>query len=314
MRNILKQKAIFLFAMAATATGAVALSDIPVVGSEEWRDMFAVDPADSYIPTKPEVDLADATTLSVTYKGKLAGFDIGRIWVDSQLTDEAYRITYKMEQKGIARWFSNAENTSEAYGLLGEDKNTSLYYFSYDYEGDDDYQYLEVTRQAPDSRFRVYAEPSYDYHHPVSFDQARDTLDPVSALVELGFLKTEPGKSPCDRTVQVFDGKRRFDLRMEDDGIVTLSNNGKGRYNGPAYRCRAHQDKIAGYRPKDYDQEIKGEAFVYLAQVPATVARDSLTYIPVFLEARGGIARATLEAKNPIITAPDGTSVNMGEM
>lgn len=313
MRNLFRSGLAAVFSLTALAASlpAAALSDRPVPGSADWKDIYAVDLANNFSVEKPKVDLTGAKKLSVTYKGKFAGLNIGRIWIDSWLTDDAYRLKYKMEQEGIARWFSKASANSDSWGLLGADKQTALYYYNYDFEAEDDYQHVEMTRSGPDARFRLFSDPQYEFWHPVPFQLAKDTVDPMSALVQLGFLQVAPGENPCNRTVEVFDGRRRFNMRMIADGEVTLKLRGTGRYQGPAWRCKVYQDKIAGYREKDLVEKEQKDAWVFLAPVPETAAGLSLSYFPVLLEGKMGGLRASLEAKYPTVTLADGTEVKL---
>ncbi|MGV6802308.1 MAG: hypothetical protein ACWA5L_10335 [bacterium] len=300
-----------VFAMNSLSVAA-AMTDKAVPGTEDWKKIYAVDPASSYIATKPSVNLDQAMHVSVGYKGKLAGLDIGRIWIDTWLTDNAYRIKYKMEQQGIARWFSNASAQSDSWGLLGPEGQTALYYYNYDYEGDDDYQYVEMTRESPNSRFRLFSEPEYQLWHPVDFDQAKDTVDPMSALIQLGFINVPTGQSPCNRLAKVFDGRRRFNMYLSDAGQVQLNLRGKGRYSGPAWRCAIKQEKLAGYREKDLVEKSKVTAYVFLAQIPTSIASQSLSYMPVYLEGKSKGIKASLTAKYPKVILADGTEIHIG--
>lgn len=298
----------FLFATG----GMVGTSDIPTFGSESWRAQFAVDVAEAKLDPVPVPRPDTATKYTVTYKGEIAGIKVGRIFLDALISDDGYEVGYRMEQKGVARWFSDAEAKTTARGTVKDGEIASHYYFNHDYERDDDQQFVELYRPDGERRLRLWAQPAYTFHQAVPEEVALGAVDPMGALIALGFLpNVDPEKSPCDRVVKVFDGRRRFDLVMKDNGTEWIRKGGKGRYQGDSYKCKLEQVKVAGYREKDRG-DIEGDLWVYLADVPEAFRTETFAYVPVMIRARQGIFTARLEGKYPIITAPDGRTVNLG--
>ena len=279
-----------------------------------WAERFAVDVAQA-----PLHDLDDDATplpapegaarYTVTYKGTIASFDVGRVILDVAVSDEAYSLRYAMEQRGIAKVFSDGEARAHAAGTFDTTSTMrpidGTYYYNHDYEAEDDQQRVELYRPKGADRLRLWAEPEYWFHEPVPEAVAAGATDPLGALVALGFPEVAPGKSPCERTARVYDGRRRFDLRFEPDGTKDL-NAQEGEFGGETHACRMTLTKVAGYRPKDR-AEMEGSAWVYLAPVPEAVRTKTFAYVPIEVRAKQGIFRAKLEAKYPVITGPDGT-------
>ena len=305
-----------LFASAAFASCALAplmaqAADYPAWGSDGWKALFAVDIADQQLDKMPVPEPVDATRYKVTYKGEIAGFDVGRIFVDVNASPNAYEVGYKMEQKGIARWFSDAEATTKARGTFQDGKIAAHYYLNHDYERDDDQQYVEIFRRANEARMHLWTKPQYKFYQPVSEAMAKGAVDPMAAFVALAFTPMPAGESPCTRTVKVFDGRRRFDLQMTDEGTEKIRKGGKGRFSGVAHKCRLEQAKVAGYREKDAG-DIEGDLWVYLTPVPEEFRTEIMAYVPVMVVAKRGIFTARVEGKNPTLTAPDGRTINLG--
>jgi hypothetical protein len=117
------------------------------------------------------------------------------------------------------------------------------------------YQNLDVWRDKPkttklafDRRGDIKAEfnpPSNDQgREPVTDDQKKGALDPVTALLQmLGHVAVD---NSCALSVPVFDGKRRFDLLGEDKGYEVVDEKDYGAYSGPARLCAVDFDMIAG--------------------------------------------------------------------
>lgn len=288
-------------------------NEYPEVGSAAWRHMFAVDPTERALPYAPlpEPD-GDATRFDVVYHGELAGFDIGRIYLGVKTTPRVYDVDYTMEQRGIARWFSDGEAKSRARGKVEDGEIVEHYYFNHDFEAVDDQQYTELYRSEDSRRIRLWSNPTYNFWQPVDEETALGAIDPMAALINLGFLDEGTDGNPCDRTVKVFDGRRRFDLVMTPDGTETFRRRGRNRFEGKTWQCRLRQEKVGGYREKDMG-DIDGHLWVYLAEVPAPFRTQTMAYVPVMVKARQGIFVAWLEGVNPTITAPNGRSVNLAQ-
>lgn len=282
-----------------------------------WERLFAVDPADEPLAPldsekTPFPAPTDAPRYTVTFKGEVAGFDVGRIFLDTTISRAAYDLDYRMEQNGIARFFSDAEATAKAAGVFDGRRIAGSYYHNFDYEAEDDQQRTEIFRAPGESRLRLWSEPVYWFEVPVPEKTALGATDPLGALVSLGFGEAAPGRHPCDRKAKVFDGRRRFDLTLSADGVERLEPRGSGRFEGEAYRCRVTLTKVAGYRPKDR-AEFEGDLSVYLAPVPEEARSPTFAYVPVRVIARKGLIGASLEGKHPTIIMPDGERVRLFE-
>ena len=301
-------------AVAASAAAQTAEERRYFPGEDGWADGFAVDVADGPIQSletdgTPLPAPEDAARYTVTFKGTIATFDVGRVHVDAAVSDEAYELRYGMEQRGIAKVFSDGEAEAHAAGTFAAGGAPGAidgsYYYNHDYEAEDDQQRVELFRPRGASRLRLWADPEYWFHEPVPEALALGATDPLGALIVLGFPEAAPGKSPCERTAKVYDGRRRFDLRFAPDGTKRLKAQ-TGEFGGETYACRMTLTKVAGYRPKDR-AEMEGSAWVYLAPVPEAVRTRTFAYVPIEVRAKQGIFAAKLEAKYPVITGPDGT-------
>jgi len=301
------------FFVAAAISGTVLAQDaglFPDFGTPAWKALFAVDPMDEPLGEAP-FDAGAGTRFKTTLKGELAGFDVGRIFLDVTVGEAGYQVGYKMEQRGIARWFSDGEATANASGLFGRGSRIhTSYYYNHDYDGDDDQQRTELYRENDERRLRLWALPGTRFKQPVSEDQAAGALDPLGGLVALAFTPVASGEEPCSRTVRVLDGRRLFDLVMKPAGREYVKKNGKDRFRGDAIKCRLFQEKVAGYKEKNRG-DLEGDLWVYLAPVPKDLRTEHLAYVPVKIVGKQGIIGASLQAKRPKLIAEDGTEYKL---
>lgn len=91
--------------------------------------------------------------------------------------------------------------------------------------------------------------PAYPDRVPLSREDRRNVLDPLTAMV----LPLAPGMEAsnpevCNRTLPLFEGTERFNIRMSFLRSETVKT-AKG-YEGPVVVCRATYKAIAGHRKR----------------------------------------------------------------
>ena len=291
----------------ATDSGA----PFPDTDSEAWKALFAVDVAEVPLGQAP-FDIGNGVRFETALIGHVAGFNVGYINLGVTVTDRGYRVDYKMVQQGVARWFSDGQAEAVAAGLFDDQANiTTSYYLNHDYDGDDEQQRTELYHEAGSRRYHLWALPEYTFRQAVSEEEALGAVDPLAAIVALTFTPTGEGQHPCDRSVPVLDGKRRFDLVMVPDGTEKIRQRGPGRFEGQAIKCKLEQRKVAGYKENNRG-DIEGDIWVYFVEVPEKFRTPVLRYAPVRISGRQGILGASLHAKRPRFIEADGSVTPIG--
>jgi hypothetical protein len=98
-----------------------------------------------------------------------------------------------------------------------------------------------------DGSLEVRHEPPRD-DEPLAEPLLRDTLDPVTALYAMIGSFDEVRR--CAGRLPVFDGRRRYDLKLKQLGAAQLEPSDYGIYSGPAMHCRVTLRPIAGFKKK----------------------------------------------------------------
>lgn len=80
-------------------------------------------------------------------------------------------------------------------------------------------------------------------------EHRRNTFDLSSAILALvkGFEKG----GNCNGTLPVFDGRKRYDLVVEDLGADTLDRSRYSMFHGPAHACKVSWDRITRFNNDD---------------------------------------------------------------
>jgi len=103
---------------------------------------------------------------------------------------------------------------------------------------------------APDGGLRLsVSPPERDKREPVPAAVAAAALDPLTALLH---STTVPLDTPaCSLTVPIFDGRRRFDVRLERVGTEKLEHLVSPLLDRDAVKCRVHVRRVAGFTKKE---------------------------------------------------------------
>jgi hypothetical protein len=136
---------------------------------------------------------------------------------------------------------------------------------------------------------------------PPSTEEAREivpealrqgTVDPLTATL----AALDGG---CRGTVPVFDGRRRYDLRLEDRGAATVET-GRGMYDGPAQRCHAVVAPLGGFWRDDPREAATPTTLDLFMATPD----PTLSPVPVYIELAG--QRGTLRIQLVALEAQPG--------
>jgi hypothetical protein len=83
-----------------------------------------------------------------------------------------------------------------------------------------------------------------------TLQQTVHTLDPLTALLAIGRKVAQEGR--CDGRFAVYDGRRRYDIVLSDDGVERSLTSSSYADKGEVRRCAAAAVKIAGF---SWDQD-----------------------------------------------------------
>lgn len=104
---------------------------------------------------------------------------------------------------------------------------------------------------------------------PIPPEELAGTVDPAFPVWDV-MRKVEAGEG-CAGTWRVYDGVRRFDLTLEDQGIEVLEADRDWTWGGEALRCRLYFRRVGGF-PVDPERPVRDESeferLLYVARTP----------------------------------------------
>ena len=190
---------------------------------------------------------ADTTTLTASYVITIAGLTIGRADVKSRFTAKGYAAAISGSTYGVSRFVSDARAVMAGAGRIS---GTTVTPASYNLETSESGFETQVNMSMRGGAItRLEAEPGLmpaADRVPITDKHHRNIVDPVGAFVVALEPGAEPdGKKVCNRTVKVFDGWQRFDIRLTYKETKAVS----AGYTGDVIVCAARYVPIAGHRP-----------------------------------------------------------------
>jgi len=190
---------------------------------------------------------ASETALAAQYTIAISGITIGRVDVETRFTDTAYAAAISGSTWGISRFVSDAQAQMAGAGRISGGR---IVPGSYN---------LDTSESGFDTRVRMALRSSGVANVdawpalmeaadrvPLTPKHKNGVLDPIGAfMVALDHDGPASGPEVCNRTVKVFDGWQRFDIRLTYTGTKAMT----GGYSGDVFVCAARYVPIAGHRP-----------------------------------------------------------------
>ena len=240
-------------------------------------------------------DLADvappsAMQVNVNYSGSVLIFRVANITLSGQITDAGYGANARFTTAGLAALFSDADIEASISGYA----DGPLRPWRYEHLNHSSGSGRVVGIDFPDGMAMPDVNPPFGSmgEPPASDEQRLGAVDPISALLRLGLQQSSDPGELCSGRIPVFDGKARYDLRLNVAGANDIRTRA---WRGEAVRCHAFYEPIAGYDPEDMPSESDIAEPVTLWLAPFN---DGEIYLPVRIRTNSGFGAITIEARS----------------
>ena len=191
--------------------------------------------------------------LRAQYVVSLAGITIGRGGWVVEIGEDRFTAKGSGGSAGLARLISSGHGTASAEGgMVGGAAEGQPVAASYDYESTTGKKFDEVhLRIAAGMVTELKLDPPQPLHRrrvPLRPEDRIGVFDPISAtLMRVAGSGETMAPEACQRTLSVFDGRLRYDLRFSFKRMERVSTS-KG-YQGKAVVCAVRFAPIAGHVP-----------------------------------------------------------------
>jgi uncharacterized protein DUF3108 len=183
--------------------------------------------------------------LEAGYTIAVARIPVGSVTTTAEIGEAEYRIATTGKAGGALRVVSSGEGTMSATGTIRDGRLVPARYSSHTTADDDT---LDVTMTFEDGNVKelqASAPPPDGDRVELTDEHRRQVLDPLSALL-IPVGEAGVSDAACARTLPIFDGRRRYDLKLAFKRIEPVKAD--TGYAGPAVVCAVTFQPIAGHR------------------------------------------------------------------
>lgn len=229
-----------------------------------------------------------AKAVQADYTIYIGGLIVAEGSMDATLSNETYVLQSEFGSAGLPKKFWDAKWTMTSEGRVkGDELRPSRFAFqSIENEEKKERLLTYDQRGMPKLTFDPPLQPEEEKETPRPFER-KGTLDPVSSLL----LPVAAAGNPCDRTLPVFDGKRRYDLDLTFDRNDKITTRNEG-YSGEAVVCKVRMTPRSGMDKAKLARGMRerGPTWIWLAPL-----KDGRFYLPVRVQMRTPIGAAVLD-------------------
>jgi hypothetical protein len=185
--------------------------------------------------------------LKAHYTIAMTGVTIGEIVWLVDIGDTTYTTTASGKASGVLSKLVNGQGAVAAHGTIAADRlNPSS--FTSTITDDDGTITSQITfTNGVATETVVPQPPARTDRVPVTEADRRSVADPLSAVLMPAQLNGDTmAASDCNRTLKVFDGRRRYNLALSYNRMDNVKI--ERGYSGPVLVCSVVLQPIAGYR------------------------------------------------------------------
>jgi Protein of unknown function (DUF3108) len=191
----------------------------------------------------PPVQAAD---FEADYGISLLGLPLGSANIKGAVNPSGYKIDMTSRLSGLAGAFTGGKGGGSASGGVS---NGRIVPSAFAVTAASSSETRTVRVSLPGGNVAAASiEPPLDEkidRVPVLDAHRRGIIDPISALLMPVAASAADQSAACNRTIPIYDGAARYDIRMSFSGARQVKTNG---YSGPAMVCAVRYVPISGHR------------------------------------------------------------------
>ena len=200
--------------------------------------------------TEEAAEVAAPQAVQAAYDFYIGGLPIAAIEVTGRIGDEGYDVGSTVRTRGLLHTMTRGSVDASAAGRMIGPGRVMPGRYATEFSSTKGGRRVEIAYDGP-TRMDVTMKPVPEPEpHDTDPSLHGGTLDPVSAALAL--MMPADGDELCERTIPIFDGRRRYDVvllpveRRPDD----MARSPEPVWNTPLVRCFGVYERIAGFEPE----------------------------------------------------------------
>jgi len=269
----------------------------------EWRSTAAAIWGTAAFALSASPAVAEEATwpheVAAVYRLSFNGFDVGTYKFISRYNGKSYSATGRTEISalfGAFKWTGSFAGSGAVDGGMPRPAS-----FEMSYKTKSKLTSVKLAFNGPRvaSIALVPNKPPSPDTIKVKPENLQNVFDPISATLAISNAKSADA---CNRTIPIFDGKARFDLRLSLKGREQLKEQRPSGQPPELIVCRVKYVPIAGHKPKDFENPWIDYDHIEIAlrSIPSAGI-----YVPYRITVPSTVGPAVMTADTINITAAD---------
>lgn len=220
------------------------------------------------------------------YSIRLSGLPVATATFRSAFNGNRYTISGSMQSAGLADIFSSTKGTTSVSGTVSRGRLHATNY-SVNYKSGKRSRAIDVTFHNGNVITASMTPPRRKPKNwvPVSTADMRAVLDPISGLI------IPEGSRVCPKTLPIFDGESRLDLKLSSKGTKPYSTKG---FEGEVVVCGIRFVPKSGYKKGRDDVEYLRK--LKTMEIWFAKAEAANVYAPVYVKIPTKLGPVTVSA------------------
>jgi Protein of unknown function (DUF3108) len=239
--------------------------------------------------------------LDAQYEATLAGIPVGRGAWTIEIGDDQFSASAGGGTSGLLKAISDGSGTGASQGRVVGGALVPTNYSASTITSKKSEAIHIVLANGNVKEFAIEPQPPVDADRvPVTEAHRRGVFDPMTAsLVRVPGNADPLGADACHGSVAVFDGRMRYDLKLDFKRMETVKT--ERGYRGPVVVCALYFSPVAGYIPdRPVIKYLAAQRNIEIALAPLAGTR---ILVPFWLKVPTPLGLAMLEATQ-FITQP----------
>jgi hypothetical protein len=235
------------------------------------------------------------------YEATLSGIPVGRGAWTIEIGDDQFAASAAGGTSGLLKAFSGGSGTGASQGRVVNGALVATNYSATTTTSKKSEAIHIILSNGNVKEFGIDPEPPVDADRiPVTDAHRRGVFDPMTAtLVRVPGTADPLGPDACHGGVAVFDGRMRYDLKLDFKRMETVK--AERGYRGPVVVCALYFSPVAGYIPdRPVIKYLAAQRSIEIALAPVAGTR---VLVPFWLKVPTPLGPAMLEATQ-FITQP----------
>ncbi len=239
---------------------------------------------------------AHASSFEMSYDVRILGIRIGRAHIAGGINGANYHMSGNGKISGLANMVVSGHGEASSSGTYGPNGPTASQYHIFNTAGDKTND-ITIAFSGKNVTSMSVQPPSGEHPDRVPITAVHKTgvIDPLSGFLIPRTTKGAVTPAECNQTLQIFDGRQRYDISLEPKGVRKLQGT-VGGFSGEVLVCRAEYEPLAGHRPsKKVTRYLTSNPENEIWLVPTA---DGKTLVPLRIQLRTIIGNLVIEANS----------------